>query len=76
MNIDVCVTDKNWTEVEESYRLLWYPNLVKSIEAYILLFNNLPQIGIEFTDDEYIDGFEIKAISINPISKEILVHFQ
>lgn len=76
MNITVYVTNQNGDEVEEKDRLVWYPNLVKAIEAYISIFNNLPQIGIEILEDDDLDPITIKGININPISKKLIVHFE
>ena len=76
MNITVYVTNQNGDEVEEKDRLVWYPNLVKAIEAYISIFNNLPQIGIDIFEADDLDPITIKGININPISKKLIVHFE
>lgn len=76
MNITVYVTDQSGDEVEEKYRLMWYPGLIKAIEAYISIFNNLPQIGIEFLEDEDFEPLIITGININPILKKLVVRFE
>jgi hypothetical protein len=76
MKIKVYATDKSGDETNEENRLLWYPNLIKALHTYISMFNNLPQIGIEFLEDDGLDPMTIKGIVINPISEEITVHFE
>lgn len=76
MNISVYVTNQCGDEVKEEDRLIWYPNLIKAIETYISIFNNLPQIGIEILEDENLDPVKIKGININPILKKLVVHFE
>jgi hypothetical protein len=76
MNIKVYATDKSGDETNEENRLLWYPNLIKALHIYISMFNNLPQIGIEFLEDDDYDPMIIKGIVINPISQEITVRFE
>ena len=63
-------------ETNEENRLLWYPNLIKAIHAYIKMFNNLPQIGIDFLEDDALDPMTIKSIVINPISEVITFNFE
>jgi hypothetical protein len=76
MKIKVYATDLRGDETSEENRLLWYPNLIKALHAYISIFNNLPQIGIEFLEDDSLDPMIIKGIVINPISQEITVCFE
>ena len=76
MNIKVYAIDTNGEETSEENRLLWYPNLIKGLHTYISMFNNLPQIGIEFLEDDGLDPMVIQAIVINPISEEIKVWFK
>ena len=76
MNITVYVTNQNGDEVEEKDRLVWYPNLVKAIEAYISIFNNLPQIGIDIFEADDLDPITIKGININPANSASITNRQ
>jgi hypothetical protein len=75
MKITVYVFDENGDEVGDKDKLEWYPSLEKAVRKYISLFNNLPQIGIEFAESDNLDPLIIKRITINPISEKIIVCF-